>query len=270
MLVSTAMLAFIVIGLTAVFIQVSKAFKTAIKQNTITDAGRTVIDMITGDLRQMSDAQNTNYLINVAYNFYWDFPNGTMITNFMNGVPIRTNLLNDVFILEHTNTTWVGVGYAVSNFPGVAMGSLYRYETNWTSLAPVFTNDLFSAFYQNISSTNFSTNYWHKVADGVIDLEIRAFDQFGNENNYDPGNPFISYYPTGKSYYFPQAYGGFLPSNSLPYGVELEFGILEPDALVQARGLAGNVGALTTFLSSNAAPHMEIFRQRINIAAATR
>jgi len=40
MLVSTAMLSLIVVGLTATLIQVQKTFKTGIKQNTITDAGR--------------------------------------------------------------------------------------------------------------------------------------------------------------------------------------------------------------------------------------
>src|SRR5580658_2855816 len=179
MLVSTAMLSFIVLGLTAMLIQVQKAFKTGIKQNTITDAGRSIMDMMTSDLRQMSDAQNpypnlipytgpsTYTGTNPNLNFYWDAP-VIGITNYLNGVAIRTNELDSIFILEHTNTTWVGVGYAVSNYPGVAIGTLYRYETNWNALAPTLTNNLFSAFYNNIISTNFSTNYWHKIADGVV------------------------------------------------------------------------------------------------------
>jgi len=268
------MLLFIVVGLTAVFIQTQRAFKTGLKQNTITDAGRAIMDMITGDLRQMSDSRNTNYMTNYDFNFYWDFPaSGTMITNYLNGVAIRTNVLNNFFMLEHTNTTWIGVGYAVSNYPGVAIGSLYRYETNWTSLAPVFTNDLFTPFYTNVtsSSPSFSTNYWHRVADGIIDMEIRAFDQYGNENNYDPAFPLISFYPLGyNNYWFQLRAYGAPPSNTLPNSVELEFGILEPDTLVQARALSGNAGALTAFLSSNAAPHTEIFRQRVTVAAASR
>jgi type II secretory pathway pseudopilin PulG len=277
MLVSTAMLSFIVLGLTAVFIQTQKAFKTGIKQNTITDAGRSIIDLITSDLKEMADSQNTNVYgsfpfnpnYNPNFNFYWDVPlPASWVTNYLNGVAIRTNQLNNVFILEHTNTTWIGVGYAVSNYPGVAIGSLYRYETNWTSLAPVFTNDLFTPFYNNISNTNFNTNYWHKVADGVIDLEIHPFDQFGNENE----DNFIN-----KSYGAYSAYPIFPTfettnslTNTLPTGVELEFGILEPDTLVHARGLTANPTALTEFLSSNAAPNMEVFRQRITIAAASR
>jgi len=277
MLVSTAMLSFIVLGLTAMLIQTQKAFKTGIKQNTVTDAGRSIMDMILGDLAQMSDSQDTN-IAPTNYNFYWDVPNNPPpITNYNDGVAIRTNELNDFFILEHTNTTWVGVGYAVSNYPGVGVGALYRYETNWTSLAPMFTNDLFTAFYTNISNTNFPTNYWHQVADGVIDLRISAFDQFGN-TNYDyqwSHNSQVSYPIGGYPFGYPNNFGianNYIQSNTLPNSVELELGILEPDTLVQVRTLArtGNTTALNNFLSSNAAPKMEIFRQRITIAAAPR
>jgi hypothetical protein len=269
MLVSTAMLSLIVLGLTAMLIQTQKAFKTGIRQNTITDAGRSIMDMITGDLRQMSDAQNTN-----VFNFFWGAPNNVvMIVNYLDGLPIRTNELNDIFILEHTNTSWVGVGYAVSNYPGASrsnglgIGTLYRYETNWTSLAPVFTNDLYSVFRSNINNQTFTNLYWHRVADGVIDLKVNAFDEYGNTNYY---NQLFEYgyvsYPIGGA---PLPYPN-IPTNDLPYGVEVEFGILEPDTLVQARGLTANPTALANFLSSNAAPKMEVFRQRVTVAAAVR
>jgi hypothetical protein len=258
MLVSTAMLSLIVVGLTATLIQVQKAFKSGIKQNTVTDAGRSIVEMIAGDLRQMSDAQNTNFFNAHVFNLWWGSPNVPNIVNSQDGVAFRTNVLNDIFILEHTNTTWMGVGYAVSNYPGVAVGTLYRYETNVNALAPGFTNNLWSAFEKGLGT--FPSNYWHRVADGVIDLRITPFDQYGNTNYYNPNNPGVSYYPVGYAFW----------SNTLPNSVELEFGILEPEALVQARGLAGNPTALLNFLSTNSAPKMEVFRQRITVAAASR
>jgi hypothetical protein len=265
MLVSTAMLSFIVLGLTAMLIQTQKAFKSGIKQNTITDSARTVIDMITGDLRQMSDGQNI-----YVTNFYWGARFLTNVVNYENGVAIRTNELNDIYILEHTNTVWLGVGYAVSNYHGTSVGALYRYETNWTALAPILTNDLYYPFYTNFLITGappFSSLYWHKVADGVIDLKIRAFDQFGNENDLNEG---ANEYKTFSFSYPILANPPYPATNTLPNSVELEFGMLEPDALVQVRGLAGNAGALANFLSTNAAPKTEVFRQRITIASAIR
>jgi hypothetical protein len=261
MLVSTAMLSLIIVGLTATLIQVQKAFKTAIKQNTITDAGRSMVEMIAGDLRLLSDAQDTNFFNDHTFNLWWQSPTLSNIVNYQDGVAIRTNELNDIFILEHTNTTWVGVGYAVSNYPGIGVGTLYRYETNWNYLPPVFTNNLWSQFYKGFSGAGvFPSNNWHRVADGVIDLRITPFDQYGNTNYYNQSDPTVSYYPVGYAYW----------SNTLPNSVELEFGILEPEALVQARGLAGNPTALLNFLSTNSAPKMEVFRQRITVGAATR
>jgi hypothetical protein len=272
MLVSTAMLSFIVLGLTAMLIQTQRAFKTGIRQNTITDSGRSIMDMIEGDLAQMSDAQNSggsngNYFY--GYNFYWQLPpNVPTVISYMNAAPIRTNQLDAIFILEHTNTTWVAVGYAVSNYPSMGIGSLYRYEISSNSLLPAITNDFFSAFNAGITSTNFPGNYWHRVADGVIDLRIRAFDQFGNEN--------FSYYTNGPGGFFGSCgyplypKYSYYPSNTLPNSVELELGMLEPDTLIQARALSGNPVALKNFLNTNSALNMEVFRQRITIAAATR
>ncbi|HEV7927450.1 MAG TPA: hypothetical protein VGR14_19015 [Verrucomicrobiae bacterium] len=260
MLVSTAMLSLIVVGLSAALIQVQKTFKTGIKQNTVTDSGRSIVEMISGDLRQMGDAQNTNFLNSNVFNLWWETPAVSNIVNFQDGVAFRTNELNNIFMLVHTNTTWLGVGYAVSNYPGIGVGTLYRYETSWNALAPVFTNDLWLQFHKDVIAEVYDTNYWHKVADGVIDLRITPYDQYGNTNFYHPANPNISYYPVGYAFW----------SNTLPNSVELEFGILEPEALVQARGLAGNPIALKNYLSTNSAPKMEVFRQRITIAAASR
>jgi hypothetical protein len=268
MLVSTAMLSFIVLGLTAMLIQTQKAFKTGIKQNTITDSGRSVVEMITGDLRQMSDGQNP-----LVKNFFWGNPNIAPVINYENGVAIRTNELNDIFILEHTNTTWLGVGYSVSNYGNVStngtnlgIGALYRYETNFSTLVPILTNDLYYPFYTNtFLNPGFANAYWHKVADGVIDFKIRAFDQYGNENDFTANGEFS--YPIRANFQF-----NLPASNTLPNSVELEFGILEPDALIQVRDLANNPNRtpLLNFLSTNSAPKMEIFRQRVTVAAASR
>jgi hypothetical protein len=298
MLVSTAMLAMIVLGLTVVFVQTQRAFKTGIKETTITDSARTIVDMITADLGLMSDGQNTN-----VFNFYWTNNLSSMMVNYsyVNGVPtpIRTNQLERLYILQRTNTAWVGVGYAVSNLLSpsgapLGVGTLYRFETNWNCPYPALPNlfapyvfePFYTAFYQtsqsNVPNLYFTSNYWHPVADGVIDLKIRAFDQNGNDadsyfflannNNYffypsyiyTNDNNFLEYpiAPLGIP-------AGALPK-ALPNSVELEFAILEPEALAQARSLAVNPAALQNYLGSNAATRMEVFRQRVTIAAATR
>lgn len=266
MLVSTAMLTFIVIGLTAVFIQTQRAFKTGIKASTVTDAGRTIMDMIATDMRQMSDAQNIG-----VTNLYWSW-SGNYVQMGQLDQPFRTNQLDEIYVLEHTNTTWLGVGYAVVNLvpsageSGVAFGTLYRYQTNFN--APFITNNLFWPFLNSVENRSFTNQaYWHRVADGVVSLKLRTYDQYGNE-------PWIesTYYgdyanandeqPVQISYPF--------SSNTLPNTVDVELAILEPDALAQARFLTQVPTALSNYMSSNALTKMEVFRRRISIPVVAR
>jgi type II secretory pathway pseudopilin PulG len=262
MLVSTAMLSFIVLGLTAVFIQTQRAFKTGIKSTTVTDAGRTILDMISADLSQMSDAQNTNVV-----NLYWSWNSSTNV-QYTNGVAFRTNQLQAIYMLEHTNTMWMGVGYAVQAvIPGV--GTLYRYQTNLDTPF-VITNGLFTQFSNSVQFQNFTNeNYWHRVADGVIDLKLRTFDQNGNEPYYE------SYYedaPNAELSYplrlFPYVYP--FVSNTLPNAVDVEIGILEPEALARAQSIAGAPTALNNFMQTNSLTMMEVFRQRVSIPVVAR
>jgi len=299
MLVSTAMLAFIVLGLTAMFVQTQKVFKTGIKQTTVTDAGRTIIDMIASDLSQMSDPHFTNvYFPTNAYptypafgspnppTLYWSLSGLELvqvITN--NGVPVfRTNELEDIFATVQTNNTWVGVGYAVSNwfnntnngspFPGV--GTLYRYVA--TTNAPLYTTNLLYANYINqIGLGTFTNSLFHRIADGVVHLKIYAFDADGNEMYWEP------YYDQyGQVYGFPRQYPylqypvivtnltrGGVQTNYLPHSIDIELGILEPEAFEHVRALyaSGATAAAGQFLT-NAAGQVEIFRQHIIIPSA--
>jgi predicted transcriptional regulator with HTH domain len=293
MLVSTAMLAFIVLGLTAMFIQTQRVFKTGIKQTTVTDAGRTIIDMIASDLSQMSDPHFTNVYYPV-YTSVQGLPNPptldwsslglnlvqVVVTN--NGVPVfRTNELQDIFVTVQTNNTWLGIGYAVSNWftnssgaiPGI--GTLYRYVA--TTTAPLFpTNLLLWGFTNAWDSGNF-TNF-HRIADGVVHLKIYAFEADGNEMYWEP-----YYDQSGQVYGYQKdnylQYPVIVPNlvtnippyvtNYLPHSIDIELGILEPEAFEHARALyaSGATNAAANYLA-NAAGQVEIFRQHILIPAA--
>jgi predicted transcriptional regulator with HTH domain len=288
MLVSTAMLAFIVLGLTAMFVQTQKVFKTGIKQTTVTDAGRTIIDMIASDLSQMSDPHFTN--VN-GYPYFSppNFPSPPtlnwawsgldlvqVVTN--NGVPVyRTNELEDIFAMVQTNNTWVGVGYAVSNwfnntnngspFPGV--GTLYRYSTNITAPLTITNPPLINGFLSAINGTFINC---HRIADGVVHLKIYAYDAGGNETQRewlaDSGQISLQtfQYPvvvTNST--IPVTY----QTNYLPRSIDIELGILEPEAFEHVRALyaSGATAAAGQFLT-NAAGQVEIFRQHIIIPSA--
>jgi hypothetical protein len=290
MLVSTAMLSFIIIGLTAMFIQTQKAFKTGVKQTSVTDAGRAIIDMMASDLSQMSDPHFTNVIFptnstGAPPTLYWSLSGlnlvQVVVTN--NGEPVfRTNELEDIFATVQTNNSWLGIGYCVSNwfttsgggaFPGV--GTLYRYVA--TTTAPLFSTNLFYTNYiQQIGFGTFTNLWFHRVADGVVHLKIYAFDADGNEMTWEPnydqygqdafGNRYLQYPVIELVTNMGVA---SIQTNYLPHSIDIELGILEPEAFEHVRALyaAGATVAAGQFLT-NSAGQVEIFRQHIIIAAA--
>ena len=267
MLVSTTCLVLIVIGLTAMFVEVQRAFKAGVKQSTMTDAGHTIIDLVAADLAQASDAQDRK-----TVNLYWGWAGVNTSSNYQD-IPAnvyRTNQLQEIYVLVHTNTLWLGTGYAISNFAGTGAGTLYQYLASTND--PLETNNvLFNNFFNGVINQSFNPGYFHRVADGVVHLKIRAFDQFGNENGKEQG---MDFFPGNTNFSYPTpAYtnllGLLLPPADLPATIQLEVAILEPEAYEQLRALPTNSQAQRTFLG-NAGGKIQIYRQNIPIAAAIR
>jgi hypothetical protein len=246
--------------------------------------------MIAADLSQMSDPHFTNvynpYTNNVASifptNVFWQWvPSYDLIQSNLNSngvmAPFRTNQLEDIFVTVQTNATCLGIGYSVSNwftngsggnFPGI--GTLYRYVTNTT--APLTNGNILFPSFQTAVQFGTFTNC-HRIADGVVHLKIYTFDVWGNENTNELNYPS---YANGavQSLQYPVVVGN--PTNSslyitnyLPHSVDIELGILEPEAFEHARALfsAGATTAAEQYLA-NAAGQVEIFRQHIIITAA--
>src|SRR2546421_7572074 len=68
-LVTISLLAFIILGLMAMFIQTQKAFRGSMKQTDVLGSGRAVMDMITRELSQMTPSQ-----MGRTYNFFAEIP----------------------------------------------------------------------------------------------------------------------------------------------------------------------------------------------------
>lgn len=306
MLVSTALLSFIVLGLTAMFIQTQRAFKMGLKQSSINDSGRAVVDMIAADLAQLSDphfvyATNTLPLTNPfpfalaispvnAYPppvLFWDYTVTLpqFFTNTDNGnIITRSNEVEDIFATVQTNATWMGIGYSVSNWftnangnsiPGV--GTLYRYVS--TTNGPIYNNNdpVWLGFYSNVFGGNYNGTLFHRVADGVVHLKLYAYDANGNEMYWQPGydaqtNNTIYPNPTGTIFYLQYPYVQFIgsPVVDLPSSIDIEVGVLEPEAFEHARALytAGAVNAASNYLAT-AAGQVDIYRQHIVIQSGT-
>jgi hypothetical protein len=273
MLVSVTLLVFIVVGLTAMFVQTQRAFKAGIRQATMTDAGHTIIDLVAADLAQASDAQNPNIV-----NLYWGWAGVNTSVNYQD-IPAnvyRTNQLQEIFVLVHTNTQWLGIGYAVSNYAGTGVGTLYRYMTNANDpLTTSNANFLYTNFINNVVAVNqqFNPTNFHRVADGVVHLKIRAYDQFGNESWQEQG---ADYATGGTNFSYPvllpytmtnNGVVSLVPPAGLPHSIQLEVGVLEPEAYEQLRALPTNSTSQSAFLGK-AGAKIQIYRQNIPIAGA--
>ncbi len=283
MLVSTALLAFIVLGLTAMFVQTQKAFKSGIRQSNVTDGGRAVMDMIAADISQLSDPHFTNVTFPTNFSgapptLYWACYSPLNLVQWENNAPFRTNQLDDIFMTVQTNAQWLGIGYSVSNWftngsggaiPGV--GTLYRYFSSTN--APLSTNNyLFANFSQQVAYGLYTNTYFHRIADGIVHLKITAYDADGNEMVWEPNydlnginSGFTNMqYPVIETNAF-----NVVVTNYLPHSVDIELGMLEPEAFEQARALytSGATVAASNFLA-NAAGQVQVYRQHIIIPAA--
>jgi Tfp pilus assembly protein PilV len=263
MLVATTLLVVIVLGLTAMFLQVQKAFRGGFTQSDVMESGRTVMGMLTRDFEQMADAKDGN-ITNMFQGWF-----ATPLTQ-TDASGSRENVFSDLFTLEHVNNTWYGVGYSVSNAVGSGanspqglVGTLYRYVYQ--------TNDIPSEnpcriFRDYMDNGNFDTNVFSRVIDGVIHLRMRAFDAYGSELTNSSGASV--WLPITNDLRTPYYWDN--PTNrppNLPNSVELELGILEPQVVEQLRAFGTNMVAQSNFLSGRIGA-VHIFRQQIPIRAA--
>jgi hypothetical protein len=301
-LITAALLSFIIIGLLMMFSQTQHAFVSSMTQTDMLEAGRCVNDLIVNDMSDVTPAELPNTL-----NFYADFDYGMqpLILSLPGSTEARTNIIQKFYFLSENNLVWSAVAYQVvpyytdSTGEGYGPGALYRFVTNitryaaaplglrltsQTNLAPN-TPPLYYDY--NFSGVFVSSN---KIADGVVDLRVRAFATNGWPITYDMTyrtNAAVFRVMTNAPYVtnfafvnFAQATlpGGNAPnvgeplyyafwSNALPAQIELEYGLLEPRILQHFQGLAqAGETAQLQYLSNHAA-EVHIFRQRISVGS---
>ena len=265
------LLSLIVIALMTVFSSTQAAFRASVTQTDVLEGGRATMDLIAGDLRTMSPSGGTNYVIvnNKMFlgpvNFAASVKNASsppLIQSLTASSALRTNVLEDFFILSRQNRTWTGIGYVVDTASSNAINPLYRFSlsTNLTAASPLA---LYTNFVGQINSGNF-TNMSH-LMDGVIGLRVRAYDPngFWLTNGYSFGSS-----NTLKNVFYEPSYlgevGCYLFSNSLPASVEVELATLEDRVLQRASIWPNGSIAQSNYLAQQAGK-VHLFRQRVAI-----
>jgi type II secretory pathway pseudopilin PulG len=298
-MVTIALLSFIVLGLLAMFNQTQRAFRSSMTQVDVLEAGRAVTEIIARDMEQMVASQlpyfNTNGNRIISTNFFAEFSayrtqpvfQGLPGTDGANGPgtqSVRTNVFQDVFFLVKQNLDYYGIGYQVrpENQKGI-FGTLYRFSTNRTrgNAAQLSTEFRRAEVIDwNSAPTNMS-----RIADGVVHFRVRAFDTNGFPFDYNIPTYTNALFRTNADIYpnpgagyaamrnstiaplagYPDQLNYYFFSNALPAYVELEIGFLEPHIVDRLKGIGnGNLSAQYQYLSNHVA-NVHIFRRRIPI-----
>lgn len=265
-LVVVALLSVIILGLVAMFTQTQRAYKLGTTQVDVLEGGRTITDMITRELSQMTASRVSN-----GVNFFASLAPAVPFTQELPGNPApgRTNLLEEMFFLTRENQTWTGIGYVVlTNHRGTAnwerpmagVGSLYRYSGQLPyGRSP---GELFDGALTNAYTRTPFTNLNH-IVDNVVHFKVRAYDANGNwiTNSFYTNT---GVWPVNQAQFAAgevEHYG--FSNNIVPASVELELGILEDRAAERARSI-DNSGARGTFLAQQAGK-VHLFRWRVPV-----
>jgi type II secretory pathway pseudopilin PulG len=263
-MVVVSLMSLIVLALMAVFSTTQRAFRAAVTQTDVLEGGRAVMDLMAADLRGLtpSDDGYSSGAVNffITNNASYSQP---LVQPLPPGNVSRSNLLQEVFILNHQNTGWWGVGYAVSTNASGSLYSLYRLQYP----SPPGTNDPTGIFnslaFQNFFSN--PTNGGSHLLDGVVHFAVRAYDPNGIW--IAPGYARYTNFLNEATLPFTLVGGeaGFaMYSNAVPASVELELGVLEDAALSRAESLSQNYTAQTNYLAGQAGA-VHLFRQRVTI-----
>jgi type II secretory pathway pseudopilin PulG len=204
-LVTTALLSFIIIGLVAMFGQTQRAFTQSLTDVDLLENGRAVMELMVRDLAEVAPADISN-----AVNFYVEIPQpheAIYTPPLLQGLPgtvnppqLRVNYLQPFYFLSHPNQmwpdrAWVATGYyVVPDVRLVGIGTLYRYTaTNavWPlPLSPAFPANVLNPghwgdpFVNALSTLRTDTSPLlagppfstvTRVAEGVVHLSVRPF-----------------------------------------------------------------------------------------------
>ncbi len=296
LLVSVSVMTVIVYGLYALFNHTQKALRGNITQVDVLESGRAAMEMLTREMVEMTASRRSN---TISLRATMSPVGATVLLDLDEKTPLRTNLLQEVFFLTALNNDWNGVGYRVME-PMGGVGTLYRYMVS-TNALHVGNNNLLNRFDTtgiDPVTKRVSANL-HRVADGVIHLRFTAYDHAGRMLNVDADRrPNALVPPAFRNRLIPQInpnegpnrFPGaeilvrrsgstrdpsyqqtefFFLNNALPAYVEVELGILEPEAFRQFQSIRDSVDAafVQNFLRKRA-NKIHLFRQRVPIRTA--
>jgi type II secretory pathway component PulJ len=257
-LVVVVLMSFIILALMAVFNSTQSAFRASITQTDVLEGGRAAMGLIKSDFESMSPSFGvSNSAVNFSIAVVVTGTNTPLVQSLAGSGYLRTNVLEEFFILTRQNTTWTGVGYLVDLTSTNYLNPLYRFSISTNVMAQNAPAMLYTNF------INASIASMSHLMDGVVHLTVRAYDTNGvwmtngyaNLANLTVKN--VQFQPSTLG-----EVGFYMYSNTLPASVEVQLGMLEDRTLQRAQSISGLVQS--NYLAQHAG-QVHLFRQRIPI-----
>jgi prepilin-type N-terminal cleavage/methylation domain-containing protein len=296
LMVAIAILGVIIYALYNMFNQTQKAMRGNEIQSDVSEKARAILEMVS---REISQAQPTfvstivsNEVVQES-NFIGglEYPPKVQRLTDRGDITPRTNMLYNLYFLMNRTNAWQGIGYRVINVTN-GVGMLERFEKTIFGQKPR-SNYLAASF---INEPITSTNY-HPISDGVIHFKIVPYDKLGYRLGFDTTNHIPGEYNilrmaasgainsntnysdttifTNANVILQEAYPNLMEetrytftSNALPAYVDLELGMLEPDALKQYRLMVQDQNPAATNYLSRQINKVHLYRERIPIRTA--
>lgn len=273
-LVSVALLVVIVLGLTAMFNQTQRAFRSGLVNVDVMEGGRSAVELIGREMEQMEPSHRP-----FGTNFFSELQQGggtfspIVLTIPGGNTPPFTNFLDRVFFVNRSDAgnrtdEWYGRGFRVldtNNFndsSGVLVGTLYRFDASTTTNLGVET---LKRGFDNPPQDLIDNKFLHRIIDGVVHFQMKVFDVNGREYGLAGASNTVPYITYDNIYGIPEL--AFV-NDRLPAYVELELGIIEPQVYLQVKPLlAANRALALNFLNTHA-NKIHYFRQQIPIRTA--
>jgi len=254
LMVAAGLLAVIMLGLLQMFYQTERAFRLGVVQADTMEAGRSTIELITRDFQELTASGDP-----MATNLFVQYPRVLFPITYTSG-ELRNNALQPFFLLRRVGGEWRGVRYDfLATNLNAGLGMLHRLEFTMPA-----TNAFELSTFLEKNNVDASLPGYGQVADGIINLTIRAHDVRGNLLYYDNDpagwNLYTNLPPdTTTSPFHQYAFRG----DDLPAYVEVELGVLEPKLWERVKAIPNDVARMN-FLNDRAA-NIHYFRQRIPI-----
>lgn len=257
MMVAVTLLALIMVGLLAMFNQTQKALHAVNTQTDVFENARGAIQMIARDMTEMALFDNPIAIQDCRANreippschgkmLPSPIPSGSLPRPLPPPDDLLPVFFSEAYWLTRRNDDWQGVGYFVTDDPvqrtNYGVGTLYRFSgTTRRDQVPW----LWREYYCTMQPTN-----THRVSDGIVHFTVSAV------SIETKGPPLRTNVVRRTSFDF---------TNSLPAFVDVEIGVLEPDALKQFESLQGLDRTVAQKFLRDHAGQIHFFRERVPI-----